>query len=259
MYTLIILIIVNIAGYLLRSGGYDRFFIFMGFRFHLALVIPALIFFKNDFFSFAKKSLTKPEGSRYLISFLGVLPLCIVTALLYYFKITDVADPDYFYELGLSSFIDYPVYLFWNLPQLIILGLFLKNIAESGKYRFPLVFLVLLSLFAYEFVPLPKTQFSLPDVMAYVPAVFLFAMIISRFRDIYLFAASLFTVLWGFILVFGTKSETLIRMLLAAQYDEWTGFFSISKNYADFLMPGFFVVVILFSIVPLLMSFGKNR
>ena len=116
----IAVIIVNAIGLSLRYFDLDRYLIFIGFRFFLSLILPLLIVIRYSLFSKLKEILKQPKYNK-TFQPLGwiFIPLIIVLIVLYFTKRIDVGDPDYFYEFGLSSIFDYPIYLIWNLPQLL--------------------------------------------------------------------------------------------------------------------------------------------
>jgi hypothetical protein len=63
----------------------------------------------------------------------------------------------------------------------------------------------------------------------------------------------LFTVLWGSILSFGSSSETLVNILLASQYEAWTGFITAGRkqDYVKYFQPAYIFIIIIFSFIVL--------
>lgn len=259
MYTVIILLLINAAGYLLKYYQLDRYIILMGFRFHLSLLLPALMLLRKDYLSFARRSLTKPEGGMYLGAYLGLLPLSMLTAVLFILGLIDLSDPDFLYELGLSSLIDYPVYLIWNLPQLLVTALFLKYVSEDTRFRFPVIFFAMLFLFAYELAPLPKEKPDAAMVYSYIPAVFVFSLFLSRFRNVYAFSVTVFTALWAFILVYGSSLKVMVNLLLARTFDKWDGVLMLDVPYRQFLFPALLAVMLVLFLIPFALSYRKSR
>jgi hypothetical protein len=229
------LILVNVIGYLLKYFGLDRFLIFLGFRFHLALVLPFLfLIFKKRVEKF-KSEIKKFELKRFINHFsLVIIPIGVLVFVAFILKLIDLADPDYFYEFGLSSIFDYPVYFVWNLPQLLMAAIFLKYIRDCYKLKYLVCFLILMFLFAYEFIPVQKAKFSLYPFYDFLSFVILTTLIIVNAKNIYSFAISVYTFLWSTILLFGSKESPLIRILFARNYDSWEGFFELPKSFANY-------------------------
>ena len=120
------ILLVNASGLYLKYFNLSTYIILFGFRFHMSFVLPLIIVFNSNFLPYIKRSFLKPEWRKapfYL--FLILLPLLIETGGLYIIHKIDIGDPEYFYEFGISSIADYPVYLIWNFPQMILLYFFL--------------------------------------------------------------------------------------------------------------------------------------
>lgn len=237
--TIVLLIIfVNAAGLLLKYYGVDAYIILAGFRLHLSLVLPFLIIFRSSQLNHVKKIFIHPLYNK-TFQPLGwiLLPLIILIASLYFYKQINIGDPDYFYEFGLSSIIDYPIYIIWNLPHLLMFALFLILIQPSVKFNILISFLIASSCFIFIFVSFSKIK---PDYFDIISLVFILAsaiLIIKFFQNVYWFSIILFTILWSNILVFGSSSPSLIHILFASRYDSWEGFFEVSKNIRQYLLP----------------------
>lgn len=253
LLAVILIIFVNICGFLLRYYGLDRHIILLGFRFHISLLLPCLLFFQKSAFELIRKSLSEISLRRLLyVFFIALLPPVIFWGGLYLFNITELADPEYFYELGLSSIVDFPLYLIWNLPQMIILGLFLNFITSGKKYKFPLILLIILSLFAFEFIPIGKDSPGLFVLLNFAAAAVLFSIFYSRINNVYYFSVFSFTLLWSHTLLFGSSTKTLVNILLAKNYNAWEGFFSIGKllsQYTFLIQTGISLILLLFMFV----------
>ncbi|HSP87981.1 MAG TPA: hypothetical protein VLN45_07590, partial [Ignavibacteriaceae bacterium] len=154
------------------------------------------------------------------------------------------------------------IYLLWNTPQLFIFFIFMSTVITSPKYKFVKAFLVIFFLFLYEIIPIEiliKTSTINFEKINYIPFVSFFfvsllgGLFISRIKNIYLFTLVLFTVLWGIILSFGSSSETLINMLLASQYEAWTGFITVGRKheYVMYFQPAYLFIIIIFSFIVL--------
>lgn len=231
-------LIVDAVGFVLKYFGLDTYLILFGFRFHLALVLPFIIVLKKEQLSNLKQSFTNPEykkfGSVFLLFF--TINVLIISVLLLLGKI-EVGDPEYFYEFGISSIVDYPVYLIWNAFQLIILFSFLKSVSLSfQKNYFVLVFTVIL-IFIYEFILLQNFSIDYSAAASFIIMSFIVSLVVISFNNIYLFVFIIFSLLWINILAFGSSSQVLINLLFAANYDLWEGFFTVEKIFSKFIIP----------------------
>jgi len=247
---IISLILVNGLGFLLRYYDLDRFIIFLGFRFHLSLTLPFLLFLFEKKFSLIKKNLKKFCWKDILQQFfLMLISSVILFGSLILAKQAHFGDPDFFYELGLSSIIDLPVYFLWNLPQLFMIGIVIQNEREKYKFSYPIIFLFLLLLFAYEFIPLHKEKLLLFNVYNYASYILFITLVFVQRKSLYATALTVFLFLWILILLTGTYNTSAIKNILAKNFDEWEGFLEFSKiliKYISFIFSG--LMIILFSI-----------
>ena len=231
-------ILINTAGLLLKYYGLDTYIILAGFRFYLSLILPFLIIFRVSQLGSIKEKLIHPEYNK-TFQPLGwiLLPLMILLASLYFSKQIDIGDPDYFYEFGLSSIIDYPIYIIWNLPQLLMFALFIILIQPTIKSNCFISFFIAASCFIFVFMFFNKTK---PDYFDIVSVVFILAsavLLLKYFQNVYWFSIIVFTVLWTNILTFGSSSQTMLHLLLASQYDTWEGFFDVGNSIRQYLLP----------------------
>lgn len=237
MYPILIILLINLTGFALKYFNYDRFIILLGFRFHLSCLLPGLIFLSSEYRSRCGRYLKAGEWKKYRRALpIIILPLLIMLPLLYITGNIEISDPEYFYELGLSSFFDFPIYLIWNLPQLIVLALFLEAAVDGIKFKMPVLFVIGLLLFAYELIPAGKEVFQVLPAAKYAAAVVVFVFFFSYIKNIYLFSIALFFTLWSNILLFGSSSAELVKIFLAKNYEVWEGFFTVSKNYSNYML-----------------------
>jgi hypothetical protein len=242
------IILVNVAGLCLRYFNLSTYIIIFGFRFHLSFVIPFFIVFNSYFFPYIKRSFLQPEwrkASFYLL--LIFLPLLIESSGLYILRKIDIGDPEYFYEFGISSIADYPIYLIWNFPQMILLFFFLVTASSVSKFRFITVAVVIFFLFVFELVSLDKTIIYSQELGILIACSVIFSILINYYRNIYWFGISLFTLLWLAVLAFGSSSKIMINLLFASKYDNWEGFFEVVKNYMPITLPVYFGITLIIS------------
>ena len=177
------------------------------------------------------------------------MPLLIEAGGLYILHKIEIGDPDYFYEFGISSIADYPIYLIWNFPQMILLYFFLISVSFRSRFRFITVAIVIFLLFGFEFVPIDKILIHYWDLGILFSCSIIFSILINYYRNIYWFGLSLFTLLWFAILAFGSNSKTMINLLFASQYNNWEGFFEIVKDYTPFTLPVYFGIALTISCI----------
>jgi hypothetical protein len=233
-----LILIINIAGVLLKYYGLDAYFILAGFRFYISLVVPFFMIYRFSMCNDIKKILVQPSYNK-TFQPLGwiFLPLIILFASLYFFKQIEVGDPDYFYEFGLSSIFDYPLYIIWNLPQLLLFAVFLILVQPLIKFNLFFSFLIALSCFMFIFISFNKIKTDYFEIISLVLILALAVLIVKYFQNVYWFSIILFTILWSNILAFGSSSQTMIHLLFASKYDIWGGFFDVSKNIQRYLLP----------------------
>jgi hypothetical protein len=216
--------------------------------------------YNSYFLPCLKKSFLTPEWKRAFFPLLLIfLPLIIIAGGLYFSQNIDLGDPEYFYEFGISSIADYPIYLIWNFPQMILIFIFLVSVSYSVKFRFVGVATIILCLFAFELMPINKTNIQYPDIEILLICSLLYSFLINYFRNIYWFGISLFTLFWIAILAFGTNSKTLINLLFASQYNTWEGFFEVVKQYMPYTLTVYFGLALIISLVSYLIFIRPNK
>ncbi len=248
-------IFVNAAGLLLKYFELDEYIILAGFRFHLSLVIPFIFVARKKHFAFLKELFSKPSYKRYLPIFIWVLiPAIITIPTLLILNKAVIADPYRFYELGLSSIVDYPIYLFWNIPQLFLFTAFLFITIEGRKSKLLFSTALTILIFAYEFIPLQnKIDINIGYIFNnYVPLILIAIMIgiiFKYFSNIYVICITIFSTLWIYFLCFGSNSKSIVNLLFAANYDSWDGFFIPVKLFDPFLFPGYLILLIILVLI----------
>ena len=253
------IILVNASGLCLRYFNLSTFIIIFGFRFHLSFVLPFMIVCNSNFPPYIKRSFLRPEwrkASLYL--FLILLPLFIEAGGLYLLQKIDLGDPEHFYEFGISSIADYPIYLIWNFPQMILLFFFLASVSSRSRFKFTTVSIVIFFLFAFELVSINKAIILYRELGILISCSVIYSILINYCRNIYWFGISLFTLLWIAILAFGSSSKTMINLLFASQYSNWDGFFEVVKDYIPFTLPVYFGIALIISCVACLL-FRKHN
>jgi hypothetical protein len=251
-FILITIIISQGICFLLKVLGYNSYFFLLGFRFHLSIVIPfVFLLWRTGFFHIKNTLLTVEYKKIVPVLLIMIVPLLFITGSLFVFEKVKIIEPEYFYELGLSSIFDFPVYFIWNLPQILFLYSFLLLLKEKNRY-FLLSTFFLLSLFFFEFIPLGKDKFEIFDIIDYIVTLFFVTVLFYRVENFYSFALILFFTLWCSLLLYGSSSEQLVQLLLARNYDKWEGFFKIDKLLLQyiFMTEVFVTTILLFFVTP---------
>jgi hypothetical protein len=268
LHIILVILVVNTAGFLLKYFELDNYIILLGFRFHLSLVLPFLLIIKKIDLSYLKRVFLKPEfkGKFFLILWI-ILPVTIIFLSLYLSNKIKLGDPEYFYEFGLSSIFDFPIYLIWNIPQLLFLFLFLIIISES-RSRFFIASNLLPFLFVYEFILIDENSINYFylfngiginyfDLSIVIISALCCGLILQFFQNVYWFSILFFSLFWINLLAFGSKSEKLINLLFASQYSEWEGFFVVSKEYNQYTLIAH--IVLLLILLTLSIPFGRKK
>jgi hypothetical protein len=234
---LLAIVIVNAAGFLLNYYGLNAYIILVGFRFYVSTALPIFFVFRYSQVREIKESLLHPVYNKTFQPLNWILlPSVLLIAALFLLKKIAPGDPDYFYELGLSSVIDYPIYFIWNLPQLLMFALFLIFIQTSLKQSAGLSFIIAVSLFWFEFVQSGEIKVNYFDLASLIFIVGSAVLLVKYFQNVYWFSIIMFTALWSSFLAFGTNSSIITHMLFAARYDSWDGFFEVDNNIRPYLI-----------------------
>jgi hypothetical protein len=254
----VIISILAVSGFgiILRYNNLDTYFILAGFRFHLSFVLPFFIAFRKSNLSLLKKNLLKPAYNKTFQPLLWIfLPLMIILAVLYFLKKIEVGDPEYFYEFGLSSIFDLPLYIIWNMPQLLMLFSFLIFVQPDEKAKLLTTSLIVFFLFAFEFIPLGKDKINFFDLAILLFSSLNAGIILKYFKNAYWFGIFFFMIFWLNLLAFGSNSTAMIHILFASQYTGWEGFFEIKKGFGSYLLP----VQIFLSLILLIFTAGFSK
>jgi len=231
-------IILNAAGILLRIFNLDTYIILVGFRFHISFILPLLVIFKKDQLYFIKKLYVDPQHKKTVLPLLWILlPLIIVMAALFLLKKIEIGDPEYFYEFGLSSIVDYPIYLIWNLPQIFCFFIFLALSVTISSKNVLFISAISFLLFAFEFIPLNTKSIDYYGIISLMLISLTIGLMIKYFQNIYWFTIVIFSIFWLHFLAFGSSSEEIIHLLFASQYSGWDGFLEVKRSFATFILP----------------------
>jgi len=254
------LLIINFAGFFLRYFELDTYFILLGFRYHFSLLFSILLILSYIDFKSVKEMFFSPLKQKFIGFILFLLfPLLFIPLDIFILNKFDLADQDYFFELVLSSIVDFPVYLVWNTLQFFMLFIFLKTIITLPKYIFIKASLLVILLFFYEIIPLENyfdySSYNYRSAIHLVIGGLLAGLFFSGLKNIYLFTLSLFTILWINVLIFGSSTKAVVNILLASQYSSWEGIIKLTKGLSIFIQPAHLFLVLIISIF----LFRKNK
>ncbi|MDP3683930.1 MAG: hypothetical protein Q8S01_08350 [Ignavibacteria bacterium] len=245
IYFLLLLILPGL-NFALRFFNLPNYFFFIGFRFYGIIFLAGLFLFFYQGLEAIKQTLLSISFKKLLrIFFYVLIPPVVIISTLFVLKKIELGDPDYFYELGLSSFVDFPLYFVWNFPQFFILFTLLKTIEFSFKLKILPNFLLLLLFFLPEIFIFPKISVS---VVAAVCSAILFlaiSLFVNKKSNPLSFTLYFFITVWMALLLFGSQSETLLQLFLAKTYTTWDGFFEVNKKFVLFIFPAYFFLSLL--------------
>ncbi len=242
IYLLLIVLLpgVNLA---LRFFNLPNYFFFIGFRFYGIILLAGIFLYFYGGKEIWRQSLLSFSFKKFYrhIFFLLVPPAIIVGGLFLLIKI-ELGDPDYFYEFGLSSIVDFPIYFIWNLPQFFILYTFLQSIETSFRLKVIPNFILLFFFFFPEFLNFPKISFNIFSIVSFVLVLLTLTLFIYKKKNPLTFSFYIFTSIWMALLLFGSSSETLLQTFLAKTYTSWDGFFEMDKKIVQYISPSYFFI-----------------
>jgi len=255
---LILICLINAAGYLLRFFSYDTYFIFLGFRFHISILLFIFLLADAEFISYLKRLSIKPGSFKlFNMGLIILLSALIIGGILLLMKEIRISKPDNFYELGISSLIDYPIYLIWNFPNIAaVIAVILFSVFNKRKkiiLSATWFFLIYLS----EFIPIEFEKFDYFPLISFVLFSLSIGILMNRFQNFYFLSSLIFTTIWSWILGFGCDNKLFVNLFLAAQYESWDGFFLAGETVSEFLTIGA-ILTFLFAVL-LNYLFSKKR
>ncbi|MDP3150959.1 MAG: hypothetical protein Q8N83_17715 [Ignavibacteria bacterium] len=248
IYFLLLLLLPGL-NFALRFFNLPNYFFFIGFRFYGIILLAGLFLFFYQGLEVIKQTLLSISFKKLIrIFFYVLIPPFVILAALFLLKKIELGDPDYFYELGLSSIVDFPIYFVWNFPQFFILFTLLKTIESSFKLKVLPNFLLLVLFFLPEFFILLKISFNVISSISLVILLLSISLFVNKKSNPLAFTLYFFITIWMALLLFGSQSETLLQLFLAKTYTAWDGFFEINKKLVVFIFPVYFF----FSLLPII-------
>ena len=253
----IALIIANALGYLLKFLKLDDYIILLGFRIKLNIIIPFLFLLRKDILTEMKDIFISSCRNKLILQLvILLLPFLIILPLGYLAGKVDLGDPEYFYEFGLSSIFDFPIYLLWNLPQLLLFIISIKYISEKLNSKTAGIANLVL-FFAYEFIPVKGETFSVTSITGFLLASAAAGIAVVNFKNVISSTAALFFIAWSYFLFWGTSSTEAIHLLLASRFDSWEGLLWIDDKLYTFI-PYIHFAIAYFGIIPASLLYKKK-
>jgi len=240
-------LLINVIGLFLKYNGFNDYIIILGFRFQLSLTLPVVFFLRDDFLSeFKDIVLTSVKEHYSARAFVMTVPILLLGAALYYIGKIDLGDPEYFYEFGVSSIFDAPVYLLWNLPQILFFALIMKLASRYYTHSTFVIPFVTVFFFMYRFEPINKGEvFNYVYLAGYLFFAVSAGTMIVKFGNLFLSVFFIYFVPWLFFLCIGSGTKEVINLLFAARYNSWEGMLWIDDKIYPFISVIYFGVAFL--------------
>lgn len=238
----------------------NPFFYLIGFRFNIFVIAVLIIFLieRKSLGNFLKEELFNKDFSKfYCLIFAVLMPLVLTLTTGFVSNIIESNDPEYFYELGLSSIVDYPVYLIWNFPQFIFLILIIKYFFKRNLISVLFSVIVLVLLFGIEAYDFKKNEININIIITLSSVSIIYSIISLYLKNIYYASFSLITIIWVYVLAFGSKNRSVVNIFLAKHFEIWEGHFAVSKSYSDYSLPFYFILSVISFLIFLL--FAKKK
>jgi len=257
-YILFLLFLVSTLGigYLLKIVEYENIFGLIGFRFYLPLVIPIVLMFSLGDIKIFEKIIKQFRFQGFWIILVILFIFLAAGSSFYFIEEIKFKEPDFFYELGLSSLIDYPMYLVWNSPLLFFVFVIYKYIKVTLKFGIIYLLLLLFAIITIELFSFSFAEISIPTIVLLIAFLFLQILVFYRIENPLTFIFLMFTTIWITVLLFGSSNPIIVKMVLARNFDNWDGFLKLKKGIWEYL-PAICVAIV--SILTLFIKNSENE
>jgi hypothetical protein len=120
----------------------------------------------------------------------------------------------------------------------------LSVFSQLNKFHFFNVLVGLVLLFGYELVPFDSTL-NFSNILTFLLGATTVSFFVTKLSNIYWFVTLIFSSIWGIILLIGSKYTLIINIFFAKEYGNWEGFFEISKNIYPYVIPLYFLLILI--------------
>jgi hypothetical protein len=120
--------------------------------------------------------------------------------------------------------------------------------SRVNRFYYLNVFLGLILLFGYELIPF-DSAFNPMEAASLALMSLIASFFITKLQNIYWFSVIIFSSVWSILLLFGSKSETLINVFFAREYSSWDGFFEAGRELSSYIVPSFFLLILILASV----------
>ena len=227
------IILYNALFYLCKTLDNEFQLYFLGFRLNLFLLINflSLLILKpkwNELSPFLKHiGKLKNWINVFLVPILIIILLFVIALILGKIK---YLNPKYFFEFGVTSLIDIPIYYTWTLP--ITFSLACLMFLWIGRINFFSILkfssLLTLAFFLFKYNPKQFNLFNNLHTYLLIFSYFIFQYaLFNKFKSVLLLSFSLFWVFYPFIILFGSNDSLLLHTFFARGYDKWEGILTI--------------------------------
>lgn len=209
---------------------------FLGFRLNLFILLNLLLIFlyyKKLTIELLLPFKTFGKFKHWITAFLiPVMISGIVIGAAYIFGEVKVPKLKYFYEFGMTSLLDFPMYFVWTLPFIFSMIYIWFIVLDTQNYFSKVINSILISLSFSGFYLYNYDKVEIGDYVIYfllTSSVVLFNYSFFKWsRSLWAASFSIFMTIFSFVLVFGSSNEFLIRTFFARNYNKWEGFFNFN-------------------------------
>lgn len=237
---------------------------FLGFRLNLFLLLNLILIFlyyKKISIELLLPFKTFGKIKHWFAALsIPVMISWIVIGAAYIFGEVKISKLKYFYEFGITSLLDFPMYFVWTLPFIFSMIYVWFITLDTPSYFSKLINSILISLsfsgfYLYNYDKVEIGEYVIYFLLTSSGVLFNYSFY-KWSRSLWATSFSIFMTIFSFVLVFGSSNEFLIRTFFARNYDKWEGFFDFNliKNIPP--ESGLIPLLIILSII--FFNFGRE-
>ena len=240
LLSIIVLVLPLGLSVLFISEDMSQIFIIWGFRLYLpfillAILLVVLVWLEKKYFANNSRNSTYITGSfslavlfqyKYVVLLVVLLSLFLFTFLWFSSEVS-FEKTEYFYEIGVSSIIDFPTYFIWSTPSMLCLY-FAVSFYNRNKTLlfFFIIFVIALVLLNSDLLENNFAKLSLVNFLGifniFLIIIMLYVMYV-KVKSYFVFQFILFLLVWIAVLVLGSESKLLTNFFIAKSLDMWNG------------------------------------